>query len=191
MRIKQLLVILLSAINIHAYAQWTEDMYSRYTYANYTDYDAFNQSIAQTGYDAHLLEAAIFYETNRQRAEYGLPLLEFDYNLFVCAHNHSVDMVNYDFYAHESPVSGKQSMSDRLDQVGYTNCTAAENIAEIYIRTTYVASAQHLVNLWMNSPGHRTNILNSKLTHLGCGVAYLVINNTVYVRTTQNFIRKK
>ena len=190
MRIKQIIVVLLSVIGVQVYAQWTEEMYSRYTYANYTDYDAFNQSITQTGYDVHLLEAAIFYETNYQRAKYGLPQLQYDYNLRVCAHNHSVDMVQRNFFSHTSVVYGKEDLSDRLAQVGYTNCASAENIAYGPIRTTYAETAQDLLNKWMNSPGHRANILNAAYTHIGCGAAFYSLRSFIYIKSTQNFLKK-
>lgn len=190
MRIKQIIVVLLSVISVQVYAQWTEEMYSRYTYANYTDYYAFNQSITQTGYDVHLLEAAIFYETNYQRAKYGLPQLQYDYNLRVCAHNHSVDMVQRNFFSHTSVVYGKEDMSDRLAQVGYTNCACAENIIYRTIQTTYAETARYLLQGWMNSQGHRANILNAAYTHLGCGAAFYQDGGFIYVKSTQNFIKK-
>ena len=117
-------------------------MYSLYTYANYTNYAAFNSAVDSSGYDASLLEAAIFYETNRQRAKHGLPVFLFDYALYVSAHNHSVDMVNHNFFSHTSVVQGKNSMKDRLSQVGYTNCWAAENIAYCDVKYSYATTAQ-------------------------------------------------
>ena len=191
MRFKQLLILLLSIISMDAYAQWSDDMYARYLYANYTNYPAFSQSIKETDYDTDLLEAAIFYETNRQRAVYGLPLLEYDHNLRVCAHNHSYDMVKQDFFSHTSPVPGKERMGDRLAQVGYENRASAENIAYRSISATYVETAKQLVEeQWMRSEGHRANILNPQYTHLGCGAIFYYKDSFIYVKATQNFIKK-
>ncbi len=171
--------------------RWSTDMYAKYSYTDYTDYAAFNQPIDETDYNVGLLEAAMFYETNRQRVKYGLPQLKFDYNTWVCAHNHSVDMVNYDFYSHESPVAGKHTMSDRFEQVGYENCWCAENIAYCPIGSSYVETARQLVAVqWMNSSGHRKNILNSNYTHLGCGAAFYREGAYMYVKATQNFLGK-
>ena len=171
-------------------AQWPLEMYDRYDYTNYTNYAPFNQPITTSGYDADLLEAAIFYETNRQRALYGRPQFRYDYRLKVSAHNHSVDMVNYDFFSHESPVSGKRSMSDRLEEVGIAHCMSGENIALRPIGSSYAETAEQLLKQWMNSPGHRANILNESHTHLGCGVAFYENYSTIYVKATQNFMRK-
>lgn len=188
---RYIVIFVICCLPLIGNAQWSRQMYAQYSYYNYTDYQPFNQRIEDTGYDAELLEAAIFYETNRQRAKYGLPLLSFDYNLYVCAHNHSVDMVNYNFFSHESPVPGKYSMSDRLAQVGYSRHAAAENIAEFAIKSTYVEAARYVVaDMWMKSPGHRANIMNSVYTHLGCGAALMVKGSFVYVRATQNFVSK-
>ena len=189
--ITNLIIFILCAFCTHAFGQWSDNMYSAYTYQTYTSYSKFNEDITATDYDADLMEAAIFYETNRQRALYGLPFLTYDYNLCVSAHNHSVDMVNSNFFSHESVVKGKRTMRDRLQQVGYANCACAENIAYCAIRESYAATARYLVEeMWMNSPGHRANILNRDYTHLGCGVAFYYEGGFVYVKTTQNFLRK-
>ncbi|MBQ6723433.1 MAG: CAP domain-containing protein [Paludibacteraceae bacterium] len=172
-------------------AQWTMEMYDQYTYADYTTYAPFNQSLESTDYDIDLLETAVFYETNRQRALNGLSQLQFDYNLMVCAHNHSVDMVNLDFFSHTSPVEGKTSFTDRMQQVGYDRCWSAENIAYCAIESSYAETAKHLLNQWMNSSGHRKNILNPRYTHIGCGTACYLDGGFVYVKATQNFMEKK
>ena len=88
----------LISTRIATFAQWNEQMYSQYTHNNYTTFEAFNRPIQAENYDAVLLEAAILFETNRQRVDYGLSPLKSDYALHICARNHSVDMVNYDFF---------------------------------------------------------------------------------------------
>lgn len=189
---KIITLCLLCCIASGSYAQlWTEQMYGQYTYKNYTSYAAFNRAIDQTDFDASLMEAALFYETNRQRDLHGLAQFAFDYNLCVCAHNHSYDMVTSNFFSHVSPVAGKATMSDRLAQVGYTNCAAAENIAYCPFKPSYAETARYLVaDRWMNSQGHRANILNSDYTHLGCGAAFYRDGSFYYVKATQNFLHK-
>ena len=68
---KTRLVLLLLLISMTVSAQWTEQMYTQYTYDNYTDYAAFNDPVKPENLDIALLEAAIFYETNRQRVANG------------------------------------------------------------------------------------------------------------------------
>lgn len=191
------ILLLLCAVFSFVRAQesrWSSEMYDNYSYYDYTNYAPFNQSIAQTNYDSDLLEAAIFYETNRQRAKYGLSLLRFDYNTYISAHNHTVDMVRHNFFSHTSVVPGKISMSDRMSQVGYSSHACAENIVNAAIKGTYQEAARYLVEeLWMNSPEHRKNILTPSYTHLGCGAAFYYNDQyrSVYVKSTQNFLKKR
>lgn len=184
-----LICFLFSSVNV--FAQWTEQMYNYYSFENYTNYKQFNDAIEPTTFDANLLEAAIFYETNRQRVKNGIQILHYDYALNVAAHNHSVDMVKYNFYSHTSVVTGKIKLVDRINQVGYYNMMCGENIAYSPIKESYAKTAQYLVaDLWMNSQGHKENILNKGYTHLGCGIAVYYQDSWVYVKATQNFLRK-
>ena len=189
---KTRLLLLLLLISMTVSAQWTEQMYAQYTYENYTDYAAFNQPVEPQTLDVELLEAAIFYETNRQRAAYGVAQLQFDAALHICARNHSVDMVEHNFFSHTSVVAGKERMSDRLARVGYTNCASAENILYSPVKESYAATAKYLVgDIWMNSAGHRQNILTAEYTHLGAGVALYFDRTWLMVKATQNFIKKR
>ena len=189
---KTRLVLLLLLISITVSAQWTEQMYAQYTYENYTDYAAFNDPVKPENLDIALLEAAIYYETNRQRVANGVGLLQFDHALYVCARNHSVDMVEHNFFSHTSVVEGKTHMSDRLARVGYTNCTAGENILYSPVKESYAATAKYLVGeVWMNSPGHRQNILKAEYTHMGAGVALYFDRTWLMVKATQNFMAKR
>lgn len=169
---------------------WTDDMYALYTYANYTNFAPFNQSIESTDYSNDLLEAAVFYETNRQRVIHGLSPLEYEYNLRVSAHNHSVTMVEHEFFSHESPLPGMTSPRDRIEATGLNPQTTGENIALRSIEYTYSETAKELLKQWMNSSGHRANILDKDFTQLGCGVAFYVGDyNVIYIKATQNFMR--
>ena len=172
-----------------ACAQWSEQMYDAYTYNSYTNYSAFNQPIDENNYDSDLMEAALFYETNRQRAKYKLPLLKHDANLSTCARNHSMDMVTYNFFSHDSPVPGKTVPQDRLAEVERDGYTACENLVFVSVRKSYAATAKYMVEeKWMKSKGHRANILRANMTHLGCGVAFYRDGDYFYVKATQNFI---
>jgi uncharacterized protein YkwD len=77
-------------------------------------------------------------------------------------------MLQGQFFAHNDPGTGT-SISDRVRASGYTDgangWSAGENIAIGY------ASAAATMDGWMNSPGHRANILQPAFTHLGVGVS--------------------
>ncbi|MBP6370428.1 MAG: hypothetical protein KA298_06115, partial [Paludibacteraceae bacterium] len=147
-------------ITVNAQSNWKTNYYERYSYRNYTNYESFNHEVEVTTFDARLLNAAIFYETNRQRSLYGMAEFKYHQNLEVCAQSHSEDMANWDFFSHESPVSGKRTMTDRMRQVGFVNLWMAENISYHDVSNrTYSDLAKSIVDSWMNSPGHRANIL--------------------------------
>lgn len=101
--------------------------------------------------------------TNRERAGAGLRQLAVDPALTRAAQAHSADMVARDFYAHTDPDGGKPW--DRAAAAGAARRTVGENIA------CGQRSAADVVEGWMNSPGHRANILKAEFTHIGVGLA--------------------
>ncbi|WP_149550271.1 CAP domain-containing protein [Streptomyces marokkonensis] len=101
--------------------------------------------------------------TNRERAGAGLPQLSRDPLLTAAAQAHSADMAARDFYSHTAPDGS--GPGDRAAAAGSVRRTIGENIA------CGQRSAAEVVRGWMNSPGHRANILKADFTHLGVGFA--------------------
>ena len=101
--------------------------------------------------------------TNAERVRRGLRALTVDQRLAAAAQAHSADMVQRGFFAHESP-DGRQ-VWDRAVAAGYAYRKVAENIA------AGQRSAEEVVRGWMESPGHRANILDGDLTQIGVGRA--------------------
>ncbi|MGN9762592.1 CAP domain-containing protein [Streptomyces sp. SD31] len=101
--------------------------------------------------------------TNRERAGAGLRPLAVDPVLASAAQEHSADMVARAFYSHTSP-EGSQPW-DRAAAAGSTRRSIGENIA------CGQRSPAEVVEGWMNSPGHRANILKRDFTHIGIGFA--------------------
>ncbi|MFE3034943.1 CAP domain-containing protein [Streptomyces canus] len=101
--------------------------------------------------------------TNRERARAGLPPLAVDPLLARAAQAYSTDMAVRAFYSHTSP-EGTQPW-DRAAAAGSTRRSIGENIA------CGQRSAAEVVEGWMNSPGHRANILKPGFTHIGIGFA--------------------
>jgi uncharacterized protein YkwD len=99
--------------------------------------------------------------TNAQRTQHGCSALRVDSRLRSAARAHSVDMRQKHYFAHNSP-DGKTPW-DRIKAAGYAS-PGAENIAQGY------ATAKAVMDGWMNSPGHRANILNCSLKAVGIGV---------------------
>jgi stress response protein SCP2 len=101
--------------------------------------------------------------TNAERTRHGLRPLTVDQRLAAAAQAHSADMVRRGFFAHESP-DGRQ-VWDRAVAAGYAYRKVAENIA------AGQRTAEEVVRGWMESPGHRANILDRDLTQIGVGRA--------------------
>ncbi|GGU23952.1 CAP domain-containing protein [Streptomyces coeruleorubidus] len=107
--------------------------------------------------------AAVTDLTNRERARAGLPPLAADPLLTAAAQAHSADMVARAFYSHTAPDGSRPW--DRAAAAGSTRRSIGENIA------CGQRSPAEVVEGWMNSPGHRANILKPGFTHLGVGFA--------------------
>ncbi len=100
---------------------------------------------------------------NAERRKAGLSALTLNAKLSQAAQNHTNDMVAKKYFAHTSP-SGS-TMVTRVKATGYVYSTIGENIA------AGNGTAAGTMTQWMNSPGHRANILNPKFKELGVGYA--------------------
>ena len=98
---------------------------------------------------------------NEQRAAYGLEPLTLNEELTNVAQLKSQDMHDNNYFSHTSPTYG--SPFDMMTTFGISYSTAGENIAMGY------ATPEAVINAWMNSEGHRANILNSAYTQIGVG----------------------
>lgn len=118
--------------------------------------------VPQEGEDGILaFESEVVSLVNAVRAQYGLSALSIDPELCQVARYKSQDMAEKGYFAHESPTYG--SPFQMMQSFGISYRTAGENIA--YGQQT----PQAVVNAWMNSSGHRANILNSSFTQIGVG----------------------
>jgi uncharacterized YkwD family protein/spore coat assembly protein SafA len=101
--------------------------------------------------------------TNAERAKHGLRPLATDWELSRVARYKSADMRDKNYFSHTSPTYGDPF--NMMRSFGITYRSAAENIA------AGQRTADDVVQAWMNSPGHRKNILNGTYTHMGSGYA--------------------
>ena len=98
---------------------------------------------------------------NEERAKQGLSKLKLSTKLNEVAFAKSKDMAVNRYFSHQSPTYG--SPFDMLKKFGVSYRSAGENIA------AGQRTPQEAMKAWMNSSGHRANILNSKYTELGVG----------------------
>lgn len=162
--------------------------------------------------DVGLLEQLIFEGINRERARHRLQPFAPDAALQRVARLHSLDMASRNYFSHDSRRGLLQTtgFGDRLRGHGVTAARMAENIAMFPLvssrrtttttdgsgrRTTQVEEdrhryqelAQKAVTQWMESPGHRKNIMSPALETMGIGVALGQKDGEDYVYLTQDF----
>ena len=124
------------------------------------------------------MENEVIRLTNIERSKRGLAVLKTNWQVSRCARYKSQDMINKNYFAHQSPTYG--SPFDMIESFGISMAAGGENIA-MGQRTP-----QEVVTAWMNSPGHRSNILSTAYTEIGVGCAKSS-NGSYY--WTQMFIR--
>ena len=123
-------------------------------------------------------EAKAFQLLNADRAANGLPALKLNMDLVRLAEKYGQDMINRNYFSHYNPEG--QSPFDRMQQAGITYSYAGENLA---INSNVTAAEK----AFMNSSGHRANILNTNFTEVGVGVR---TNSAGSVYVVQEFIKK-
>lgn len=102
--------------------------------------------------------------TNEQRREHGCDDVTWDAELAVPAQEHSQDMADNDFMGHIG--SDGRDPGQRVADSDYPGRYRAENVAAGY------ETPRDVVEGWMNSDGHRANILNCELRDIGVGYAH-------------------
>lgn len=126
--------------------------------------------------DVTAFENEVIRLVNQERAKYGLNALSANWELSRVARHKSQDMKDKNYFSHTSPTYG--TPFQMIKSYGISYRSAGENIAKGQL------TPQQVVNAWMNSSGHRANILNKSYTHIGVG----------YVKSgnywTQMFIQK-
>lgn len=152
----------------------------------------------QDRHDHWLIGEAIRAEVNKERCVAGLQVLLPDRALMDAAALHNSDIVKHRFFAHRSPVAGRTTPQDRITTFGGHFNLTAENLGQAWYmdyqsgrhfqiidearcsftytdgspieRHSYASLAETLVAAWMDSPGHRANILLPNATLHGAAV---------------------
>ncbi|NNM54462.1 MAG: CAP domain-containing protein [Spirochaetales bacterium] len=156
--------------------------------------------------DQALLTAAVFYETNLRREQAGVPDLRHSAKLDHVAWAHADDMVRYTYFSHTSPVTGLQTVQDRLASVGIRGGVQGENIARGFALDyqsgravyppqdtgggfrytlkgpdlqprTYAGLAAALLDQWIASPDHREVLLDRNFRFVGNGIVLYPATN--------------
>lgn len=118
-------------------------------------------NIPQISSSVTSFEAEVVRLVNDIRQQNGLKPLKENWELSRVARYKSQDMLDHRYFSHTSPTYG--TPFQMIKSFGLSYRTAGENIAKGY------ATPQAVVNGWMNSSGHRANILNASYTQIGVG----------------------
>lgn len=122
--------------------------------------------------------AEVLTLVNQERAKVGAPALALHTGLQRAALLKSKDMADKNYFDHQSPTYG--SPYDLLRSQGISFSAAGENIAAGH------RTAESVMEGWMNSPGHRANILSSDFTHIGIGIyrggSYGIYHTQLFIR---------
>ncbi len=140
-------------------AEQKETLSPRSTEANQAEPESVAQQVAEE----------IANEINQLRVRAGLAPLRLHPALSRAALRHSQEMLTLGYFSHQSPTPGRSSVGDRISAEGVRPRRYAENI----FGCEGVSAAEvprRAVEEWMQSPGHRRNILDPTFTHTGLGV---------------------
>jgi uncharacterized protein YkwD len=162
--------------------------------------ETISKTVTPTPVSISEVEKLIFKYTNDERRKAGLKELVWDDQLALIAREHSADMAENDFFSHtnlsgEDPTARAQRHNYPVRKLlggGWYSLGIAENISKMptgnvqghsYINNDADSVAKAVVESWMNSPGHRANILKDGYDKLGVGVGY----DGKYYYSTQDF----
>lgn len=144
-----------------------------------------------------LVDAAIRAEVNFHRCKAGRPALKAAPGLSHVAETHAKWMARTRTVSHKSSVAGQSTLKARMSTSGIRFRAGSENIGMVHRYAiegaggfrikgaceftthsgqplgahSYASLARHIVALWMSSPGHRSNILDGKVSMVGSGAA--------------------
>lgn len=122
-----------------------------------------NQKLTIPAISEKNFEAQVVKLVNQERAKAGLKPLTHNWELSRVARYKSMDMRDRGYFSHTSPTYG--SPFTMMNNFGIRSSAAGGNIAEGQ------STPQAVVTSWMNSPGHRANILSTNYTQIGVGYA--------------------
>jgi len=178
---------------------------------------AFHERIDFEDIDYARINAAVFHATNEARARQGVEPVRHSEILQEAAQTYARRSARRRFLAHRDPTTDRLvTPEQRVAAAGADNPMVSENLAttpglkiasgeRLYVldrpsfqlsrtpggepieRHTYASFARNLVEQWMNSPGHRRNLLSKDALQLGCGAALYTYDGPPNFVAVQNF----
>ena len=180
------------------YSYFKQKVYEEHNFKSFSQLKEANEIVRPGNYDLHLLNAAVFFATNKVREGKRLQPLEFSSALRDAAVIHTQQMIEKRFFDHMNNKTRKlHSPDDRIKLFGVNATAMGENIDLNYIAmpstTTYLQLADKIVDAWMHSTPHRKTMLSRTYSHLGCAAAFEEKdkNGVRYMKATQDYSLEK
>ena len=150
-----------------------------------------SQVVELDSFNAARLASAVFAESNRVRAAHHRRRLASDPRLETAANDQAAFMAMVLRSTHENFLAKSRTPLDRVLRAGLRPQRVAENVAMMSThRRSYAELAVVLVQAWMDSPGHRANLLSREVTHFACAARVArMVNGDEVVFATQVFVR--
>jgi hypothetical protein len=137
-------------------------------------------AVARADFESEVIDLV---NAEREACNCDLRPLSYNQELTVAARRHSQDMGDRNYFDHTTPAPDYMKFYERIVDAGYNYQTCGENIAAGY------ATPEAVVDGWMNSDGHRANILDPDYCDIGVG--YAAVNGSQYYHYwTQDFGRR-
>jgi uncharacterized protein YkwD len=172
---------------------YEHQVYQEHTFQTFYQLDAIRATVSADAPDLHLLNACLFFATNKLRAMKQKPLLQYDARLKDAAAMHSYQMATRHFFEHNNYYESKiKTPENRLHYVGIKYSMYAENCSKEYLdddEISYIELAQQIIEGLYNSPPHRTNLMMSALKYCALSAAIEKDKKDIYVVVTQNFYK--
>ena len=174
---------------------YKETVYAEHDWKEFYQLKEPNQTVEPGHYDLHLLNAALFFATNKIREEKKRKPLQYLKGLRDAAILHTHEMTTLRFFAHENPYNKKfYSPEMRMQLFGVKSEYTGENCDMQFPdeEETYIQLAEDIVKDLYDSPGHRVNMLNIGFRYMGCAAEITTgkEEGDYTIRATQDFCGK-
>ncbi len=171
-------------------------VYQEKVWKDFYELPEARQSVNPQQYDFHLLNAALFYATNKLREKHGLPPLKFSEGLRDAATIHTDQMIRKNFFSHYNHSGPKKLSTPESRMMLFINTPhlSGENCDENYVEwdenLSYIAVAERILNDLYSSPPHRSILLGKGFHYLGGAILFESVKGkeeAIYLKATQDF----
>ena len=173
---------------------YKQKVYEEHTWKTFYQLKEAQAVVDPEHYDIHLLNAALYFATNKLRETKGGKVLKYSPQLRDAAVILTWQMVERNFFDHYNRLNPPLSSPEkRIKLFGLNSNALAENVDYTYIpvngTVSYLQVADKIVDNFFHSPPHRKNMLGKEFTHIGCAAMFEAKDKqgVRYLKATQDF----